>query len=474
MTERKIGKDLDSAESGPPHMTKRMPIGSLLAFLTLLAGAAILHADDRFLWRSWGVRDGFTETYSYALSAEGSAYIRHGAVPSMSVFDGYAVSRILDPRGNSHPDWTSTKRVYVDYGGTLWTTSLDALKECQYQLGKWIVRYRAPAGHRVMAAVPAGRRVMVLLEDRLREFDPEQERWREIRNEKNSRIGPFLTMCPGSAGEMYITGEHGLAKLLFSPDGGPFEWLEVNSDRSRLTHFDYPLPGSGELFAQGISSRDKRHVIVRWSETGMQPMYEANEDNLRGWRGGDGSLWIVEGAAIFRLRGGRKYPVERTGVLSGTIFDVYSEHGKAFWVATSEGITRYTPPLWQQPAGLDEFDLAVHAIAEDRQKRLWISATDCVLELQGDTWTRHALPAGFRTQTVDTDSVVPLADGRVLVKVVRGPYGCGSGDGPAERSLHPVLAPRRSAHHLARPTRGRRRLGGQRSNGHTRVPARCL
>jgi hypothetical protein len=25
-------------------------------------------------------------------------------------------------------------------------------------------------------------------------------------------------------------------------------------------------------------------------------MYEANEDNLRGWRGGDGSLWIVEGS----------------------------------------------------------------------------------------------------------------------------------------------------------------------------------
>ena len=39
-----------------------------LAFLALWAGAGLLHADDRFLWRSWGVRDGFTETYSFAVS----------------------------------------------------------------------------------------------------------------------------------------------------------------------------------------------------------------------------------------------------------------------------------------------------------------------------------------------------------------------------------------------------------------------
>ena len=59
----------------------------------------MLPADDRFLWRSWGVRDGLTETYSYALSRApgGNAYVRHGAVLSMSLFDGYAVTRIPGP-----------------------------------------------------------------------------------------------------------------------------------------------------------------------------------------------------------------------------------------------------------------------------------------------------------------------------------------------------------------------------------------
>ena len=156
-------------------MTKPIQFKLLLAFLTVAAGTGMLRADDRFLWRSWGVRNGFAETWSYAVSmtAGGSAYFRHGAVPSMSRFDGYSVTLIPDPRSNAQPpDWPSTKRVYAATDGALWTTSLDALKE--YRDGKWDVRFTAPAGRRVLAAVPVGRRVMVLMEDGLREFDPEQ------------------------------------------------------------------------------------------------------------------------------------------------------------------------------------------------------------------------------------------------------------------------------------------------------------
>jgi len=204
----------------------------------------------------------------------------------MSLFDGYGVTRIPDPRGSAQPDFASTKRVYGGSDGSLWTTSLDALQA--YRDGKWTVRYRAPAGHRVLAAVPRGRRVMVLLEDGLREFDPDGERWREIRTAENSGIAPFRAMCPGAADELYITGEHGLAQLRISRDRGAFEWLKVNTDRDRLTHFDYPLPGTGELFAQGISSPGKRHVIVRWSRTRLQSVYDSEADNLRGWRGGGG------------------------------------------------------------------------------------------------------------------------------------------------------------------------------------------
>ena len=306
---------------------------------------AELCAEDRFAWRSWGVREGLTETYSFALSMtpERGAYIRHGAVLSMSWFDGYGVNRLPDPRGSGQPHWPSTRRVYAAPGGTPWTATPRAL--LQYRDNKWIVRYTAPTGRRIMAAVPVGRRVLVLQDDVLREFDPEREGWREIRAAQHSSIAPFRAMCPGGAGEWYLTGDRGLARVRLAGEGGSFEWIEVNGSAAGLVRFDYPVAGSGELFAQATSARGQRRVIVRWAGKELAQLHAAQADNLRGWRGGDGSLWIVEGADLFRLRDGHRYPVERTGVLSGNIFDVYSEEGNAFWVATSEGITRHTPTL---------------------------------------------------------------------------------------------------------------------------------
>lgn len=394
-----------------------------MACLAVAAGVVQLRAEDRFAWRSWGVREGLTETYSFALSVTPGqgAFIRHGAVPSMSVFDGIGVTRLPDPRGGGQPDWPSTRRVYPapsgTPAGTPWTSTPKAL--LQYKEGKWRVRYTAPAGQQLMAAVPAGRRVLVLLDDSLREFDPESGTWRELRSVRNSRVGPFRGMCSGGVGEWYITAEQGLARLRLERDGGAFEWTEINSRASGLRSFNYPIAGSGEVFAQATSARDPRRVIVRWSGGELEVVYAAQSDNLRGWRAGDGSLWILEGGDLFFLLNGHRYPVERTGVLSGNIFDVYSEAGNAFWVATSEGITRHTPSLWQAPAGLAGFDLPVHSIAEDRQGRIWMSATEYLLEQVGDGWKFHKLPFGFRTHTVQTESLAPLPDGRVLVKVVR-------------------------------------------------------
>ena len=48
----------------------------------------------------------------------------------------------------------------------------------------------------------------------------------------------------------------------------------------------------------------------------------------------------------------------RDGVLSGSVFDIYSEGGKSFWLAGSEGVARYAPLLWQAPEGLNGLDTA--------------------------------------------------------------------------------------------------------------------
>jgi len=58
-------------------MRTRIRLGCFSFFLGSCWGREA-PCDDRILWRSWGVRDGFTETYSYAMSVtpEGNAYVR--------------------------------------------------------------------------------------------------------------------------------------------------------------------------------------------------------------------------------------------------------------------------------------------------------------------------------------------------------------------------------------------------------------
>ena len=80
--------------------------------------------------------------------------------------------------------------------------------------------------------------------------------------------------------------------------------------------------------------------MVRWWQGKLEQLYTSEGSAPRGWRGPDGSLWVLEGSSLSRIAGGRKIPVERDGVLTGNVFDVYSENGRTFWIASSEGIAQ--------------------------------------------------------------------------------------------------------------------------------------
>ena len=333
----------------------------------------------------------------------------------MSVFDGYGVTRIAEPRDATQPYWPATTRVYAEPGQSLWSASDGVLKE--YRDGKWIAHDLAAAGDKLIAAVPRGKLVLVLTEGALWDYEPRSSSWRKIKAARATGISPFLKMIPGTGQEAWIAGQRGLARLLPASAGG--EWLEETGDNLGLTGFDFPEPGArGELIVQAVS-RSGRRVLVSWSGSRMSVVHTGTGDSLRGWRGADGSLWVLEGASLVRVVAGRKYPMTRAGVLSGSIFDVFAEGDRAFWIAGAEGIARYTPMLWRAPAEIEDLDLPVHSIAEDGDGVLWFAATDYLLRLKGAEWRRYRLPAGFRTHTVQVHSVVPLDDGRVLVKVIR-------------------------------------------------------
>ena len=92
----------------------------------------------------------------------------------------------------------------------------------------------------------------------------------------------------------------------------------------------------------------------------------------------------------------------RHGPLSGIVYDVVTEPGGVFWIASTTGLGRYAPPLWRTPGRDKAFDQPVHGAVEDARGRLWFAATESLLELDGDTWRVHPLPQD--TQTVPNQS----------------------------------------------------------------------
>jgi signal transduction histidine kinase/CheY-like chemotaxis protein/streptogramin lyase len=392
-------------------LTRSSP--ALLALWTI-AGAVNLGA--QMDWRFWTSEDGLAESFTYSLSVDshGEVWARHGAVHAISRLDGYTVRRIPEDRDSPRARWQTGARVYSGGDGSAWTVTEGKLYE--FRKGRWLLHDRTPDRQAAIAAVPVGRHVIVLFASAAREYDPATRSWQNISAARNSGIRPFLALSAG-LDSIWVTGEHGMGRLSGLGGAQPLGWTEISGADVGLRAFKFPVPGLGEVFAQAEGDHG-RFAVVRWSPAGLERIYVSDAGAPRGWRAPDGSIWILEGGSLFRWERGRKSPIPRTGVLSGNIFDVFSDERRQVWIGTSEGVARYSPPLWDAPPGLSGFSLPVHAVAEDRKGRLWFAATDYLLEFDGGQWKQHHIPNGLRTHTVQRHSVIAESNGKILLKTV--------------------------------------------------------
>jgi signal transduction histidine kinase/CheY-like chemotaxis protein/ligand-binding sensor domain-containing protein len=390
-----------------------------LNFLAALAGLLSPPAalpQTQLNWRFWTASDGLQESFVRNIGSgpDGHIWVRHGAVDKMSVLDGYGVTLLPEPRaGSVIEDRGRLARVYTGADGEAWTVENHALK--RYRASRWLVEFPEKPDERMIAAMPAGAdRVLVIFSDRLSAYQPTLRKWTVIKNVENASIGEFLQMTPGFSADFWITAAHGVARLEFGAGAIEPRWTECDTRGIGLSHIGRPQPADGgELLVSGRLAGSQLHAIARWQGRSIEIIYTAKFDNLRGWRGPDGSMWGLEGTSLFRLVNGHKQAVQKYGVLSGLIRDVLTEPGGEFWLGTSDGLAHHVKSIWRTPEPMSGLDQPVHAIAEDTKGRLWFSANEDLLELDGSTWRRRPLPSGMRTHTAHADSIMPLPDGRI-------------------------------------------------------------
>ena len=388
----------------------------LLALLVLVTGQ--VYTQNLPEWRFWTTADGMPEPFvrGVSLGLDGKIRVRHGAVGSTSVLDGYSVVTIPDSRTGDVLEWGSATRVYGDASGGAWNTEHGNLQH--FANGVWKVVWYDP-GHPVLAvALGNAGQIIGLFADHVAMYEAAGQRWTAFRTAKTTIVGGFRQMVPGFSDDFWITGRDGIARLELGANGAEARWTEFDTRGLGLRNIGNPLPAAGgEVFFSGQKSESDGRAVARWKGTQREIIHQSRQDNLRGWRGPDGAIWILEGAFLLRLRGGRPQVVSRRGPLAGAVYDVLTERDGSFWVGTSDGLARYASPLWRTPLQLEGEEQSVHAIAEDSRGHIWFAATEDLIEFDGSTWKKHRLPAGQRTHLQQTRGTIPLPDGRVLIKV---------------------------------------------------------
>jgi signal transduction histidine kinase/CheY-like chemotaxis protein len=382
------------------------------------------YCQSRSDWHFWTAADGLKESYSRRMSigADGRLWVRHGAVTAMSVLDGYSVIQIPEARRGSTIDWNRLARVYTGANGVAWTVENHAL--IRFDGTRWINEVLEESGDTMIAATPSGAAVLVLFADRLATYSPGSHSWRVLKT--GLELGGFSRMIPGFHDDFWITAGHGIAHLKLDATQRIASWKQIDTAGLGLEEVDEPLPSarSEEVFVAGRTGKSRSlHAVARWfdlekADPRIEIVRTATPDNLRGWRGPDGELWTMEGASFRRFVDGHWIPVEKYGMLAGSLFEVVPERDGGFWLGTSEGIAHYPPHVWTTADPVKQLDQPVHAIAEDRQGRLWFAANDYLLELDGSDWRAYRWPQGMQTQAAQSDSMWTMADGRIAIKAV--------------------------------------------------------
>jgi len=392
-----------------------------VVWLSVLFLAALLPrpaaGDAERMWRYWTAADGLPETFTGALTVtpNGQVWARHGAVSWMSVLDGYSVTLIPENRLFARDDQLS-RRVHLSSSGIPWAPTDSGLAE--FVNGSWVQRYRATPDQAVLGAVPSGKRVLVLFSGALREFDPVTGGCMDLTVARNSKILPFNRMVTGWGGDLWISGERGLARLRAGPGATGYQWEEVTGAGMGLRSFHFPLPGRpGELFAQAAPAHAQGTAVVRWSAGGIQVVYVSKSGAARGWRGPSGEIWILEGSNLFWLRDGKPPAFSQPEILAGNIREIFPEEDGTFWLAGSQGIAHFSRSLWQGVPGRLDSDSLVHSAAEDRLGHLWFAATEYLLEFDGAAWSPHPLPSAMHTSTFFEHAVALNGDSNLFLKV---------------------------------------------------------
>jgi len=394
----------------------------IVAFL-LVVRPGIASQNEAVNWRVWNTSDGMLEAFVSQVSRTpaGRIIVRHGDVTAMDILDGFHLANI--------PDAPSLGLINASRSENLYTFGRAGV--AIFSQGKWN-QYGVPdiakfAGFGTFEHLrwfeypfntdlnPRIGGIPTAVGDMLFTFAGGVVRWSKrgpqtvLRESAKSGIGDFIQISPAGEGTYFVSGVHGLAIL--APDSSG--WTELPQPTGTYSNFVFPSQTQANGILTTATGPDGRKRLLSLKDGRWKLLYTGGL-RLRGWESGGGRLWAMEPERLTSLGNGPPRQVNLDQVVSGQLNDV-ARDGDAFWLATAQGVARYSPPLWQVPDGSPELRRTVNNIAQDRQGTLWFTAASLLISHNGAEWKTYQLPQEEAQDTGKTNSLCPLDNGHLIV-----------------------------------------------------------
>jgi len=408
----------------------------LIAALTMLT--QVVRGQGGIQWSAYKIADGLPEPswHTVSFTPQGKLLATRLNAPQASELDGYSVSNFPAPAG-------CVSRLCTSPGGQRWALVPEGLAE--FRNNAWR-EHPVPAIHAawhnaktasgaVLGFLPVKQAtVLFLLSEGLFEFQadtPEGARTLAIRTPGQTHIGRFTGLAATWDESLWISGARGVA---LTP--GPVRniepgthWLEFNSPESlALTNFTQPITDGDSIVLVADSIVDGQKRVISFDRQNWVVLPAGVRKFNRAWRGPEHSMWAATDDTLFRWVAARTNWVEYEEMPVGQVFDVATEPGGAFWLATSEGIFRAATPLWSGITTTPELEWPIRCLVNAGEGRLYAADGRKLYQMtahgsRNSSWTA---PGG---SSVSMPVLYPLKDGSVLENVNGAVYRCNPADG---------------------------------------------
>lgn len=372
--------------------------------------------------RSWGLPDGFDESFSHKVSVtpEGNLIVVQGHVDTINYLNGYAIRKLPTPGF-----WQSTREA-VD--GTIWAGYGDTNVNRVFGLQRFVNNVWQPFEIEPIKSLQLGivlenlpflpiskRHVYYLTPDSLHLFDAESGSSETLFHVAETKLGSFCEFASNKNQSLWITGQNGLISLNYVTDDltqlqqKQCFIFDSTLEAENLRRVTFADENESTIYGIADSKQTRHKLLLRFLEgeweilehlTQPEPDYLIDPVAIPARKG----YVIEEGDHLVSKIGGTTFPFHQTWNLQPPFTDYIKHNDHSFVVTMSTGMTRWSESLWNKPEYLIQRSLKVQDAFLDSDQRIWFRAANQLIRLDGQEWLSYPFAVS---------ACYPDSDGRI-------------------------------------------------------------